>query len=88
MRLFTRSIDTDPNPDDAARIVKSKDRVLMEEENDMGDMTSSRKEALVHDLILVVKSAMTKVNAREMMWCDILAKVESDIRRVVNEATR
>jgi hypothetical protein len=76
--LIRTTIDTCPNTG----------RVLMEEKEHLESIPKSRKDALVHDLILVVKSAMAKVNARDQMWCDILAKTESDIRRVVDEAIR
>ena len=76
--MLRTTIDTCPNTG----------RVLMEKKEQLEGITNSRKDALVHDLILVVKSAMAKVNARDQMWCDILAKTESDIRRVVDEATR
>jgi len=88
VKLFRMLIDTDSNPDDDAPIVKGKETVIMEEKNMFEGVSDSRKEAMIHDLILVVKSAMTKVNAREQFWCDILAKTENDIRRVVNETIR
>ena len=88
MKLFRMLIDTDSNPDDDVPIVKGKERGIMEEKEMFEGVSDSRREALIHDLILVVKSAMTKVNAREQLWCDILAKTESDIRRIVNTTIR
>ena len=48
----------------------------------------SRKDMLVHEVMRVVKCAMTKVSAREQMWCDIISKAEKDIRRVIDETTK
>jgi hypothetical protein len=85
VRLFRMTIDSDPNPDDDVPIVKSKDHTIMEEEEEQSaPISDTRKEALVHDLILIVKNAMTKVNSREQLWCDILSKTEKDIRRTVD----
>ena len=55
-----------------------------EDNTDPIRMDDSRKEALVHDLISIVKNAMVKVNNRDQMWCDILAKTEKDIRKSVD----
>lgn len=92
MKLFRSTIDTDSNPDDDVAIVRSKDRSIMEDRfhtiAGSTGISDSRKDAMVHDLILVVKSAMVKVNNREQMWCDILAKTEKDIRRVVDQAIK
>ena len=61
----------------------------MEEKDDyVGRVSDERKDALVHDLILVVKSAMTKVSSREQLWCDIINKTEKDIRRVVDQVIK
>lgn len=82
-------IDTDSNPDDDVLIVKGKDSSVMEEKEEyIRRISNERKDALVHDLILVVKSAMTKVNSREQLWCDIINKTEKDIRRVVDQAIK
>ena len=51
-------------------------------------MSDARKDAIVHDLIRIVKSAMSKVSAREQMWCDILDKTEKDIRRTIDETMK
>lgn len=58
------------------------------EADDMVGLTPARQDALVHDLILVVKSAMAKVSARDQMWCDIIAKAEKDIKNMVSEAAK
>jgi len=58
----------------------------MEEQNTESlPVSNSMREALIHDLILVVKSAMVKVNSRDQMWCDIIASTEKQVRRVVEE---
>jgi hypothetical protein len=92
VKLFRSTIDTDSNPDDDVAVVRSKDRSIMEDRfqtiSGSTGISDSRKDALIHDLILVVKSAMTKVNSRDQMWCDILAKTEKDIRRVVDETIK
>jgi hypothetical protein len=89
VKLFRMTIDTDSNPDDDAPIVKGKDSTVMEEKDDyVGRVSNERKDALVHDLILVVKSAMTKVSSRDQLWCDIINKTEKDIRRVVDQAIK
>lgn len=89
MKLFRMMIDTDSNPDDDVLIVKGKDSSVMEEKEEyIRRISNERKDALVHDLILVVKSAMTKVNSREQLWCDIINKTEKDIRRVVDQAIK
>lgn len=88
VKLFRMLIDTDSNPDDNARIVRSKDRTIMEENKPEFSMSDARKDAMVHDLIRIVKSAMTKVSAREQMWCDILDKTEKDIRRTIDETMK
>ena len=85
VKLLRMLIDTDSNPDDNARIVRSKDRTIMEENKPEFSMSDARKDAIVHDLIRIVKSAMSKVSAREQMWCDILDKTEKDIRRTIDE---
>lgn len=84
--IDTRSQPRDPDED--SRIVPSKRTGIMEEMGEPIDIGANRKEALIHDLILVMKSAMTKVNEREIMWCDIISKCEKDIRRIVNDATQ
>lgn len=87
--MFRMMIDTDSNPDDDVLIVKGKDSSVMEEKEEyIRRISNERKDALVHDLILVVKSAMTKVNSREQLWCDIINKTEKDIRRVVDQAIK
>lgn len=87
--MFRMTIDTDSNLDDEVSIVKGKDSTIMEEKNDyVGHVSDERKDALVHDLILVVKSAMTKVSSRDQLWCDIINKTEKDIRRVVDQAIK
>lgn len=48
----------------------------------------SKKEMLVHDLVLIAKYAMTKVSEREMMWCDIINKIEKDIRKVIDDTAK
>ena len=65
VKFFRSAIDTDSNPDDDVAVVKSKDTSIMEDKfqtiagsTGISDM---RKDALIHDLILVVKSAMSKV---------------------------
>ena len=89
MKLFRMTIDTDSNPDDEVSIVKGKDSTIMGEKDDyVGRVSDERKDALVHDLILVVKSAMTKVSSRDQLWCDIINKTEKDIRRVVDQAIK
>ena len=92
VKLFRSSIDTDPNPDDEMAIVRSKDRSIMEDQFQTiagsTGISDARKDAMIHDLILVVKSAMVKVNNRDQMWCDILAKTEKDIRRVVDSTIK
>ncbi len=88
MKLFRMLIDTDSNPDDDVPIVKGKEKSIMEEKDMFEGVSDSRREALIHDLILVVKSAMTKVNSRDQMWCDILASTEKQIRRVVEQNTK
>ena len=89
MKLFRMTIDTDSNPDDEVSIVKGKDSTIMEEKDDyVGRVSDERKDALVHDLILVVKNAMTKVSSRDQLWCDIINKTEKDIRRVVDQAIK
>ena len=92
VKFFRSAIDTDSNPDDDVAVVKSKDTSIMEDKfqtiagsTGISDM---RKDALIHDLILVVKSAMSKVNNRDQMWCDILAKTEKDIRRLVDQSIK
>lgn len=55
----------------------------MEEQSGINGISQQRKDAMIHDLILVVKSAMTKVNGREQLWCDIIANSEKQIRRVI-----
>jgi hypothetical protein len=95
MKLFRSMLDIDSdsnlrgitNPDDLTRIVPSKERVL-QEENIITPLTDTRRDILVHDLILIAKVAMTKVSARDQLWCDILAKLEKDIRRVVDETVK
>lgn len=86
MRLFRIAIDSN------SPALKGKEKTTMEEqhntEQDTLNITSARKDAMIHDLILVVKSAMVKVNGREQMWCDILASTEKQIRRVVDENTK
>lgn len=87
--MFRMTIDTDSNPDDEVSIVKGKDSTIMGEKDDyVGRVSDERKDALVHDLILVVKSAMTKVSSRDQLWCDIINKTEKDIRRVVDQAIK
>lgn len=88
VRLFRMTIDSGSNPEDDAPIVKSKESTIMEERKDRDEISPARKDALVHDLVLVVKSAMAKVNSREQLWCDIIAKAESDIKRMVSETVR
>lgn len=88
VKLLRMLIDTDSNPDDNARIVRSKDRTIMEENKPEFSMSDTRKDAIVHDLIRIVKSAMSKVSAREQMWCDILDKTEKDIRRTIDETMK
>lgn len=89
MKLFRMVIDTVSNPDDDVPIVRGKDSSVMEEKEEyIRRISDERKDALVHDLILVVKSAMTKVNSREQLWCDIINKTEKDIRRVVDQAIK
>lgn len=88
VKLLRMLIDTDSNPDDNARIVRSKDRTIMEENKPEFSMSDARKDAIVHDLIRIVKSAMSKVSAREQMWCDILDKTEKDIRRTIDETMK
>lgn len=60
---------------------------LIEEDPDFS-LVVSRKDMMVHELVRVVKCAMTKVSAREQMWCDIINKAEKDIRRVIDETTK
>jgi hypothetical protein len=84
--IDTRSQPRDPDED--SRIVPSKRAGIMEEIDTPLSMGGNRREALVHDLILVMKSAMTKVNSREILWCDIIDKCEKEIRRIVDDATR
>ena len=55
----------------------------MEDQSEITGISDSRKDAIIHDLILVVKSAMTKVNNRDQMWCDIIASSEKQIRKVI-----
>lgn len=87
--MFRMVIDTVSNPDDDVPIVRGKDSSVMEEKEEyIRRISDERKDALVHDLILVVKSAMTKVNSREQLWCDIINKTEKDIRRVVDQAIK
>ena len=90
VRLFRFSIDRDSNPDDDAPIVKGKEATIMEEttEDRSDGIPESRREAMIHDLVLVVKSAMAKVNSRDQMWCDIMATTEKHIRRVVEQNTK
>jgi hypothetical protein len=86
VRLFRFAIDTDPNTTDA----RGKEGRTMEEQHETGtvQISDSRRDAMIHDLILVVKSAMVKVNGREQLWCDILASTEKQIRRVVEQNTK
>jgi hypothetical protein len=92
VKFFRSAIDTDSNPDDDVAVVKSKDTSIMEDKFQTiagsTGISNMRKDALIHDLILVVKSAMTKVNSRDQMWCDILAKTEKDIRRMVDQSIK
>lgn len=92
MKFFRSMIDTDSNPDDEVAIVRSKERSIVEDtfQTIAGStgISDARKDAMIHDLILVVKSAMVKVNSRDQMWCDILAKTEKDIRRVVDQTIK
>jgi len=55
----------------------------MEDQSGITGISDERKDAMIHDLILVVKSAMSKVNGREQLWCDIIASSEKQIRRVI-----
>lgn len=57
-------------------------------EEEKPTLSDERRDAMVHDLMLVVKSAMAKVSGREQMWCDILSVTEKHVRRVVEENTR
>ena len=88
MRLFRLAIDSDSNTKRDQQVVSMEEHEKMEtgqEDNtDPIRMDDSRKEALVHDLISIVKNAMVKVNNRDQMWCDILAKTEKDIRKSVD----
>ena len=88
--MFRFSIDSNSNPDDDVPIVKGKDTTIMEEriESRNEAIPDSRREAMIHDLVLVVKSAMAKVNSRDQMWCDIIASTEKHIRRVVEQNTK
>lgn len=84
--LHTGSRDATPKVGSSA----DRSRTNMEGQEQEGDqklnLSEGRQDALVHDMILVVKNAMTKVSAREQLWCDIINKSEKDIRRIVNEA--
>lgn len=88
MRLFRFAIDSDSNTKSDQQVVSMEEHEKMEtgQENNADPirMDDSRKEALVHDLISIVKNAMVKVNNRDQMWCDILAKTEKDIRKSVD----
>ena len=96
MKLFGSLLHTGfgANPVENAPIVRSKpdmvekelDR-LIEEDPDFS-LVVSKKEMVVHDLVLIVKYAMTKVSERELMWCDIINKVEKDIRKVIDETAK
>jgi hypothetical protein len=90
VRLFRFSIDRDSNPDDDVPIVKGKEATIMEEMEQIksGGIPKNQREAMIHDLILVVKSAMAKVNSRDQMWCDIISATEKQIRRVVEQNTK
>lgn len=86
--MFRFAIDSDSNTKSDQQVVSMEEHEKMEtgqEDNtDPIRMDDSRKEALVHDLISIVKNAMVKVNNRDQMWCDILAKTEKDIRKSVD----
>lgn len=60
----------------------------MEEEANRTEITDTRKDVMVNDLMLVLKSAMAKVSSRDQMWCDILATSEKHIRRVIDDNIR